>query len=143
MKKVISRKGIILIVIPIFAIFLQVFLRLILDKDLNTIGITFGALGLAQVLPFFYFDHFIANKVLGVSPEYDDQPDQLSIVYKLSKNIPKEDIEKIKNLFILAIFFNLGLFIVTVYLGLTERIFLHILFGALSCIVSWYLLVFK
>ncbi len=64
MKKIISRKGITIVIIPLFAIFLQFFLRVILDKDFNTIGITLGALGLGQILPFFYFDHFVANKIL-------------------------------------------------------------------------------
>ena len=70
MSKIFSKKGIILIIIPLFTLFLQGFIRFILKSDFNTIGITLGSLGIGQLLPFFYFDHFVANKLLGISPEY-------------------------------------------------------------------------
>jgi hypothetical protein len=77
MTRIFSRKGIILIIIPLFAIFLQGFLRFVLKLDFNTIGITLGALGVGQLLPFFYFDHFIANKILGIAPSYKTNVDEL------------------------------------------------------------------
>ncbi|MCE7057148.1 hypothetical protein LZF95_20880 [Algoriphagus sp. AGSA1] len=141
--KLFSKKGIIIIVIPLFAIFLQLFLRYILGKDFNTIGITLGALGLGQILPFFYFDHFVANKILGITPNYEYSNGKLCVTYDVTTNIPKEDIDKLKNLFIIAIFLNLGLFLITVYFGLTDKILLHTIFGTISCFVSWFLLIFK
>lgn len=144
-KSLISRKGIIVIVIPIFALFLQVFIRIILNKDLNTIGISLGALGLGQILPFFYFDHFVANKILGISPEFNVQNDELLIKYKIKRNtsITEGEIDKIKNLFVIAIFLNLALFLGIVYFGLTGYILLHTILGIFSCFISWYLIVFK
>jgi hypothetical protein len=144
-KYLISRKGIILIVIPVFALFLQIFLRLILKKDLNTVGISLGALGLGQILPFFYFDHFVANKILGISPEFNIENDELLVKYKVKKNatISEGEIEKVKNTFVIAVFLNLTLFLCIVYFGLTGDIMLHTLLGLVSCIISWYLIVFK
>ena len=145
MSKLISKKGIVIFVIPIFALFLQVFLRLILDKDLNTIGITLGALGLGQILPFFYFDHFVANKILGIAPKFNILDNEFQVVYKMrpSSGITEKEIENLKNWFVIAVFLNLALFIIIIYLGLTGKIILHTLFGVLSCVVSWYLLIFK
>ena len=143
MSNLISRKGVILIIIPLFAVFLQFFIRTILCLDFNTIGITLGALGLGQMLPFLYFDHFIANKVLGLDPNYELKPAEFTVKYKLSSNIESNDIDKFKNLFMAAIFFNLALFLVTVYFGIKGEIILHIIFGSFSCLISWYLLVFK
>lgn len=140
-----SRKGVVLIVVPLFCIFLQVFLRLILKKDLNTIGITLGSLGLGQLLPFFYFDHFVANKLLGITPSYQMTNDSFTINYKIRSGveITQEVVDRLKNLFMVATFFNLGLFLVIVYLGITQHIGLHIFFGLISCVISWYLLIFK
>jgi hypothetical protein len=143
MNKLISRKGITIVIIPLFAVFLQFFLRVILHKDFNTIGITLGALGLGQILPFFYFDHFVANKILGITPAYEFGVGKFSVTYELSAHISREEIDGLKNLFIIAIFFNLALFLVTVYCGLTDRILLHTIFGPIICCVSWFLIIFK
>lgn len=143
MKKLTSRKGIIIIIIPLFAVFLQFFLRKVLDHDFNTIGITLAALGLGQILPFFYFDHFVANKILGISPEYNYSENKFSVVYQLKNNIPIEEIESVKNLFVIAVFVNLALFLVTLYCGLEGLIILHTIFGAICCFISWFLIVFK
>lgn len=144
-KSLISRKGIIVIVIPVFALFLQIFLRLILKKDLNTIGISLGALGLGQILPFFYFDHFVANKILGISPEFSLQNDELLVKYRIKQSATIQDgeIEKVKNLFTIAVFLNLALFLSVVYFGLIGDILLHTVLGLISCSISWYLIVFK
>ena len=144
MSKLISRKGIVLIVIPLFTIFIQGFIRYIMKLDFNTIGITFGALGLGQIFPFFYFDHFIANKVLGISPTYVTDEKELKIIYKLTSNITDTGkIDDLKNLFFISIFVNLTLFTVILYLGFTGHIFWHIFFGVISCFSSWYLLIYK
>lgn len=144
-KMLMTRKGITLVVIPLFALFLQVFLRLILNKDLNTIGITLGALGLGQILPFFYFDHFVANKLLGIVPKYRFINGEFQITYQIQQgnNINESQIDSLKNWFILAIFLNLCLFLVIVYFGLCGKILLHTVFGVVSCSISWYLLIFK
>ena len=142
-NKLISRKGVVTIIIPLFAIFIQAFIRFILDKDFNTIGITLGALGLGQMLPFFYFDHFVANKVLSVAPTYNTSGRKLVISYDLKFTIEQGEIERMKNLFIIGIFLSLGLFFVTVYLGLTDHIGWHLLFGSMNCVISWYLLLFR
>lgn len=143
MKKIISRKGIVIVIIPLFAVFLQFFLRMVLHKDFNTIGITLGALGLGQILPFFYFDHFVANKILGITPEYEFAPGKFTVSYELTAHISKDEVDGLKNLFILAIFLNLALFLVTVFCGLTDRLILHTIFGAICCCVSWFLIIFK
>lgn len=143
MSKLLSRKGIILILLPVFVIILQSFLRLVLKLDFNTIGITLASLGLGQLLPFCYFDHFIANKIMGISPTYKTDKNQLQITYKTKANVPVEEIDSLKNLFLIAIFLNLLLFLVTIYAGSQGYICLHIIFGLISCIISWYLLVFK
>ncbi|GGH09172.1 hypothetical protein [Mucilaginibacter phyllosphaerae] len=143
MKKIISKKGIILIIIPAFAIFLQFFLRIIMKKDFNTIGISLGGLSLGQLLPFFHFDHFISSKVLGINPHYKFEHGKFIISYDTSANVKPEEIESIKNIFIIAIFINLALFLIIIYLGLTNHIILHTLFGLISCVVSWYLLIYK
>ncbi|QNA42677.1 hypothetical protein [Lacibacter sediminis] len=143
MNKLISRRGIILIIIPLFVVFLQGFLRFVLKHDFNTLGITLGALGLGQMLPFFYFDHFIANKVLAVAPSYKMNTDELQISYKVKGNVNPEEIDKVKNWFIIAMFVSLALFLITIYLGLSGEIEWHVFFGGLSCIISWILLVFK
>jgi len=143
MKKLITRKGIILVIIPLFTIFLQCFLRIILDKDLNTIGITFAALGLGQLLPFLYFDHFIVNKVLNIKPHYSFDKNEFKIIYKAGQNVNSEEIDSVKNWFYIAIFINLSLFLCVIYLGLAGKIVWHIIFGSISCLISWYLLVFK
>jgi hypothetical protein len=145
MAKVFSRKGIILIVIPLFTLFLQGFIRFILKSDFNTIGITLGSLGLGQLLPFFYFDHFVANKLLGISPEYKFENETLQVVYRVvpGVEIKQDKINALKNWYITVIFLNLALFLIIVYLGIIEKIAFHILLGALSCFLSWYLLIFK
>lgn len=142
-KSIKTRKGIVLLIIPLFIIFVQIFIRVILKKDINTIGITLSALGLGQILPFFYFDHFIANKILGIAPDYDFADEKMTITYKLCTNVEKSAVDSIKNDFMVAIFLNLVLFMLTVYFGLAEEITLHIIFGSICCIVSWYLLIFK
>jgi|GEM_PF-5323180 len=143
MKKLISRRGIVLIIIPLFTIFVQCFLRFVLKKDLNTIGITFAALGLGQLLPFLYFDHFIVNKVLNIKPQYSFEGNELNITYKTGQNINSEEIDSVKNWFYVAIIFNFVLFLCIIYLGLIGKIVWHIIFGIISCLISWYLLVFK
>ena len=143
MKKILTRKGAVLIIIPSFIVFLQVMFRLTAGQDLNTIGITLGALGLGQIIPFLYFDHFIINKVLGIKPVYSYDSNELSITYKLQSNIIAEDIESSKNYLFAATFCSLGLFLVILYLGLNKIIIPHIIFGVISCSVSWYILVFK
>lgn len=143
MTKILSRKVIILIIIPLFAIFLQGFLRYVLKLDFNTIGITLAAVGVGQLLPFCYFDHLVANKILGISPHYKTMKGELQITYKASSNIKDKDIEAIQNLILIAIFFELALFIITIYLGLSGYILYHIILGSFTCIISWYLLIFK
>jgi len=138
------RKIIVLVVIPLFAIFIQFFLRMILETDFNTIGITLGTLGIGQLLPFLYFDHFITNKVFGIKPSYEVKSDEISIKYKMTtQSLDEKKIDKLKNQFILAIIFNLALFLIVIYLGVKGEILWHIVFGAISCLTSWYLLVYK
>jgi hypothetical protein len=142
-KKLLSKKGVILVIIPLFVIFTQAFVRYILNKDFNTVGITFGALGLGQLIPFIYFDHFITNKVLNIAPAYDLNNKKLIITYDLVSNVDSGKIESVKNLFFAAVFVSLGLFLVTVYLGVTNQIGWHLAFGVCNCLISWYLLFFK
>ncbi|MEK7254957.1 MAG: hypothetical protein AAB316_09445 [Bacteroidota bacterium] len=143
MKKLISRKGIVLILIPFFVIFLQAFIRYVLGKDFNTIGITLGALGLGQILPFVYFDHFVANKIFNISPSFAAKGDKFIITYKAGVKVGIEDIEGMKNLTYVAIFVNLMLFVMTVYFGLIQLTLLHIISGSLCCLLSWGVIFYK
>lgn len=143
MTKILTRRGIVLIVMPLFLIFLQIFIRFILHKDLNTLGITFAALGVGQLFPFLYSDHFIINKVIGTKPLYLNQENTVVIKYETFQNIDNEQIEKVKNYIFGAIFFNLGLFMCVIYLGLIGHVFMHISLGIISCIITWILLIFK
>ncbi|WP_228237260.1 hypothetical protein [Allomuricauda sp. M10] len=140
----ILRKVIVLVLIPVFAIFVQFFLRMILGTDFNTIGITLGTLGIGQLLPFLYFDHFITNKIFGLKPTYDIKQNEVSIKYKMSvQSLDSTKIDGLKNQFLLVIFLNLALFLVIIYLGVKGEIVWHTIFGGISCLSSWYLLIFK
>ncbi len=87
MKKLLSRAGIVLVIFPLTVLLLQIMFRLAFGKDLNTIGITLGAMGLGQLFPFLYFDHFVANKVLGIRPSYEVKNSELIITYKVNPKI--------------------------------------------------------
>jgi hypothetical protein len=144
MNQIFTKKGIVLIGLPLFTIFTQLFIRLILGKDFNTIGITLGSLGVGQLFPFIYFDHFVANKILGINPKYEMKNGKFVVNYELKSNYSNnKEIDEIKNILYFAIFLNLALFMVTVYFGITGNILLHTIFGLISCLVSWYFLIFK
>ena len=143
MKKLLSRAGIVLVIFPLTVLLLQIMFRLAFGKDLNTIGITLGAMGLGQLFPFLYFDHFVANKVLGIRPSYEVKNSELIITYKVNPKIEASEIEEVKNIVIAVTFLSLGLFMVIVFFGLRGDIFLHTTFGIISCFISWYILVFK
>jgi hypothetical protein len=70
-------------------------------KDFNTIGITLGSLGLGQLLPFFYFDHFVANKLLGINPTYKVEDGTLVISYAAKPGI-EVDQQAVDNFLVFA-----------------------------------------
>lgn len=144
-NKIFSGKGIVFIILPLFTIGLQLFIRIILDKDWNTIGITFAALGLGQIFPFLDFNHFIRSKILSIAPEYKDNNGSIEISYRLfqKKPIKNDEIEKLKTQFLIALLLNLILYLLTIWLGVMDYIFFHIVLGLICCIVSWYLIIFK
>lgn len=145
-KKILSRKRVVLIGVPLFALFIQGFVRFVLKTDFNTIGITLGSIGLGQLLPFMHFDHFVANKLLGTkAKEVKVENVEVRLLYKVESgvNLDIEKIETTKSLFTWAIITCLGLFFIIVYLGIRGYVFWHIFLGSVICIVAWYLLIFR
>ncbi len=145
MKKVLTRKGIVLIVIPLSLIFLQLFVRFLIKSNISYIGITLGALGIGQLCPYLYFDHLILNKAFSLQPDYKTEPGKLILEYsvQVAESFDKTKFELLKNLYILSIFLTGALFLFTIYFGLTGSEGIHVLLGVIICIYTWYLLIFK
>ena len=132
-------KSIVAIGIPLTAVCIQALLRYAMDINFNSMGITLSAIGIGQIFPFIIFENFLLSKVFGIKEEANFAGEgKISIIYTMENKGNTNNIKDIRLLSYVFFLINIILFILTIILNLKGEIYLHLLTGAISCLLTWY-----
>jgi hypothetical protein len=138
MDKIISRRMLNSLLIPMTVTFIQMFFKYLLEKESGYIGISLSAIALGQIFPYISYDHLMINKVMSYKPEHTQLKTELKTTYKPSSLISIDKIEKLKILTNILFIGILVIFIVTTGLGLKGDICYHNCLGFFAVSLSTY-----
>ena len=125
--------------IPIFVIFLQVFLKFLCDVDLTTnLGITIGAIGLGQIFPFIAFENLLLTKIFRLKEEPQLTTGGFKVEYTIEQISTNRSIDKMKGMAFGILLLSIVLFMVVVTMSSYEQsIFWRVGLGIVNCIITW------
>ena len=70
-KKFKPAKAVILIGIPVFIIFLKIFIKMVTGSPLyDQVGVTLSSMAIGQIFPFIVFDTLLIGKVISTTTDY-------------------------------------------------------------------------
>lgn len=117
MNPTIAKRTIQAIVMPLFILFLQLFFKVLFNKEITTVGISLASIGIAQIFPYMFWDNLILLKVTTLLPTSEKDSGVLKLGYNFTVTKGMDQINTLKNLTMLMFIVILTLFILTLGMG--------------------------
>lgn len=131
--------------IPLFVIFLQVFLKIVCGADFTTnLGITIGAIGLGQIFPYIAFENLLVSKIIHLKTNHEMTEKGFTVQYFFEQvnNIP--NLDKIKAYAFSILLLSISIFMIIVVMSANEQpVIYRIGLGSLNCGISWLFILSK
>jgi len=147
-KKILNTRTILITFLPLFAVFINLFLRYLLGYNyLDGMGYSMSAIAIGELYPFSIFENILIGKLLEFKPIYEIKKGKVIATYNLELTFNKKDevsnyIEKVKFwTYILCIFCTI-LFLFSIFYDLKGYKNWSILLGVINVFTVWLYLVF-